>query len=74
MALKGAWVKWACIGVIIFLMAIAPLGYYAAFPFSVTVSLAAFFILMKDPRELLWKSGKGHQKGFSAFRATLHGE
>lgn len=55
MVLKGGWVKMASIGVIVFLVAISPLGLYAAFPFSVTVSLAAWFIIKKDSLGYLWK-------------------
>lgn len=58
MLLKGWWVKLACIGVIIFLMSIAPLGVYAAFPFSITVSVAAYFILKKDNLDYLWNFRK----------------
>ena len=55
MMLKGWWVKLACAGIIIFLIGIAPLGIYAAFPFSITVSLAAYFIWRKDDLNYLWK-------------------
>ena len=55
MLLKGWWVRIACIGVIIFLIAIAPLGLYAGFPFSITVSFAACFILKRDSLNYLWK-------------------
>ena len=55
MSLKGWWVKIACIGVIIFLTAISPLGFYAAFPFEVTVALAAWFIIKNDSLDYLWK-------------------
>ena len=55
MLLKGWWVKLACLGVIIFLIAIAPLGIYAAFPFSVTVSFAAFIIIRKNADDYLWR-------------------
>lgn len=58
MILKGWWVRLACAGVIIFLIAIAPLGVGSAFPFSITVSLAAFFILKKDDLNYLWKYKK----------------
>ncbi len=47
MLLRRIWVKLACIAAI-FLLAIAPLGIYAAFPFSITVSLAACFIIKND--------------------------
>ena len=55
MLLKGWWVKIACIGVIIFLIAIAPLGMYAGFPFAITVGIAAYLILKKDSFDYLWK-------------------
>ena len=54
MLLNGMWVKLACIGVIIFLLGIAPIGYYAGFPFSLTVSAAAYSILRKDDLNYLW--------------------
>jgi len=48
MLLKGGWVKLACLGVIIFLVAIAPFGVGSAFPFSITVSIAAYLIYRKS--------------------------
>ncbi len=54
MLLKGMWVKLACTGAIIFLVSIAPLGYYAGFPFSLTVSLAAYIIIRKDKLDYVW--------------------
>lgn len=56
MLLQGWWVKWACIGAIIFLAAIAPMMVGSAFPFSVTVSIAAGLVLKKDSREWLLKT------------------
>lgn len=55
MLLKEWMVKWACIGSIIFLLSIAPLMTGAAFPFSITVSIAAFRILLYDDRNYIWK-------------------
>jgi hypothetical protein len=55
MLLKGIWVKLACIGIIVFLIGIAPLGVYSAFPFSIIVSAAAYFIILKDDMGYLWK-------------------
>jgi hypothetical protein len=55
MLLNRSFVTLACIGVIVFLVAIAPLGLYAAFPFSLTVSFAAFLIIKRDRKEYLWK-------------------
>jgi hypothetical protein len=57
MLLKGWWVRMACIGVIIFLIGIAPLGVGSAFPFSVTVGLASYFILRRDNLEYIWEVG-----------------
>lgn len=56
MLLQGWWVKWACIGAIIFLVAIAPMMVGSAFPFSITVSIAAWRVLQKDNRGWLWKT------------------
>jgi hypothetical protein len=47
MVLNGWMLKLACTGAIIFLLSIAPLGVGSAFPFSITVSLASYFILKK---------------------------
>ena len=55
MLLKDQLVKWACIGSIIFLLSIAPLMVGAAFPFSITVSIAALVILLNDDRNYIWK-------------------
>lgn len=56
MTLNRYWVSLAGAGAIIFLMAIAPLGYYSAFPFSLTVSFAAYLITRSDDKDYLWKS------------------
>lgn len=55
---RNGWVKLACIGAILFLLAIAPLMVGSAFPFSITVSIAATIILFKDKKELLLKKLK----------------
>ena len=54
MLLKGWMVKLACVGVIIFLLAIAPLGVGSAFPFSITVGLASYFIIRRDDHDFIW--------------------
>ncbi|MDR3680030.1 MAG: hypothetical protein P4L41_08700 [Flavipsychrobacter sp.] len=59
MLLNGTWVRLACIGTIVFLVGIAPLGVGAAFPFSLIVSLAAYFILRNDRKDYLWKNNTG---------------
>lgn len=55
MLLRGWWVKWACIGAIVFLISIIPLMVGSAFPFPIIVSFAAWLILKRDDREYLWK-------------------
>ena len=55
MLLHGWWVKLACIGSIIFLLSIAPLMVGAAFPFSITVSIAAWLIFLNDDKKYIWK-------------------
>jgi len=55
MLLKGWIVKLACIGIIIFLLAIAPLMVGSAFPFSITVSIAAYLIFRKKELNYIWK-------------------
>ncbi|MEQ9378219.1 MAG: hypothetical protein RIG68_23715 [Imperialibacter sp.] len=55
MLLNNWWIKLASSGIILFLACIAPFGIYSAFPFSVTVSLSAWFILKKDNLDYLWK-------------------
>jgi len=54
MLLKGWLVRIACFGAIIFLIAIAPLGIGSGFPFSLTSSLALYFILKKDDLNYLF--------------------
>ena len=55
MLLKGIWVKLACIGAIIFLLSIAPLLVGSAFPFSITVSIAAILIYKNDDKNYAWR-------------------
>jgi hypothetical protein len=55
MLLQGWWVKLACIGTIIFLLGISPLMVGAAFPFSITVSVAAVLILINDDKNYIWR-------------------
>jgi hypothetical protein len=55
MVLHGWWVKLACIGSIIFLLSIAPLLVGAAFPFSLTVSIASWLIFLNDDKNYIWK-------------------
>ena len=55
MLLNSWWVKLACIGSIIFLLSISPLMVGSAFPFSITVSIAGFLILINDDKNYIWK-------------------
>jgi hypothetical protein len=55
MLLHNWLVKLACIGSIIFLLSIAPLMVGSAFPFSITVSIAAFLVLIDDDKNYIWK-------------------
>lgn len=55
MILRNQWVRIACWGAIIFLMAIAPLGVGSGFPFSITASVAAWLILRRKDLDFLWK-------------------
>jgi uncharacterized membrane protein YphA (DoxX/SURF4 family) len=54
MVLNEAWVKLACLGAIVFLLSIAPLMVGSAFPFSITVSVAAYLIMRNDDLGFLW--------------------
>ncbi len=54
MLLKGWWVRLACIGAVVFLMSIAPLGIGSGFPCTVIASVAAYFIWKKDDLNYLW--------------------
>jgi hypothetical protein len=55
MLLKGVWVKLGCIGIILFLSGIAPLLVGSAFPFSITVSIAAILIYKNDDKNFAWQ-------------------
>jgi hypothetical protein len=61
MLLNRLWVILACVGSILFLLAIAPLGLNAAFPFSLIVSAAAIMILRNDKKDYLWNFRKKHK-------------
>jgi hypothetical protein len=59
------WLALGCLGIIVFLLAIAPLGIGSAFPFSITVSIAAYLVFRH------WKTGikqraENLQTGFSS--------
>ncbi|MDH4058516.1 MAG: hypothetical protein OEU76_07110 [Cyclobacteriaceae bacterium] len=56
MLLLKPWVQLACVGAILFLLGIAPLGVGSAFPFSITASAAAYLIFRKKELTYLWRS------------------
>lgn len=60
MLLRGWWVTAGCLGAILFLLSIAPLMVGAAFPFSITVSIAAWLILLSDDKEVIWQKRQNH--------------
>lgn len=53
--LQGWWVRFACIGSIIFFLSISPLMVGSAFPFPLTVSIAILLILINDDKNYIWK-------------------
>lgn len=55
MLLKGWVVYLACIGAVIFFLAIAPFGIGSGFPASLLWSVAIYFILKNDDLNYLWK-------------------
>lgn len=55
MMLKGWLVQLACIGAIIFFLAIMPLGIGSGFPAPLITTIAIYFILKKDDLNYLWK-------------------
>lgn len=72
MLLNDRWVKLACIGAIVFLLAITPLGVGSAFPFSISVSLAAFFVVRSNARDYLWKYRKHARREFIHADVNQH--
>lgn len=54
MALKGFLVRLACIGAIVFLIAISPLGIGSGFPAPVIIAFAIYMVLKKDDLNYLW--------------------
>jgi hypothetical protein len=53
--LNKTWVKLACIGGIIFGLAIAPLGVGSGFPSTVFMAVAFFILLKKNDHDFIWK-------------------
>jgi len=54
--LHGWFVRLACYGVVIFFIAITPLGIGSAFPFTLFASTAIYFILKNDDLDFLWNN------------------
>jgi len=54
MLLKGWWLITGATGAIIFLLAIAPLGVGAAFPFSLIAAAALYCIIRNHQNDYLW--------------------
>src|SRR6266511_3228644 len=48
-------VKLACIGGIIFCLAIAPLGVGSAFPATVSMAIAFYILLIRYEHDFIWK-------------------
>ncbi len=54
MLLKGLYLQIACIGAILFLLFITPLGIGSGFPAPIISAIAVYLILKKDTYEYLW--------------------
>jgi hypothetical protein len=54
MLLREWWVKLACMGALIFFLAIAPLGIGSGFPATLIGALAVFLIVKNDALDYLW--------------------
>jgi len=54
MLLKGVCLQLACLGAILFLMAIAPLGIGSGFPAPIIAAIAVYIIFKKEGHEYLW--------------------
>jgi hypothetical protein len=55
LVLNKNWTKLACIGGIIFGLAIAPLGVGSAFPSTVSMAVAFYILLKKYEHDFIWK-------------------
>ena len=58
--LNKIWVKLACIGGILFGLAIAPLGVGFGFPATVFMAIAFFILLKKQDHDFIWKLKQYH--------------
>jgi len=57
MLLKGVLFKIGCIGGMVFLVAILPLGFYAAFPCTLVMAIAFYFMIKKNA-DFIWVKPK----------------
>ncbi len=53
--LNRNWVDMACVGGMIFGIAISPLGVGAAFPATVTMAIAFYVLMRKGKHDFIWK-------------------
>jgi hypothetical protein len=58
--LNKSWVKLACIGGIVFGLAIAPLGVGSGFPTTLFMAIAFFILLKKQDHDFIWKLKQYH--------------
>lgn len=56
MTLEGKWVKWACGGMIFFLLAITPLMIGSGFPFTLISAGAVLMVWVKGDKASLWRA------------------
>ncbi len=64
MLMKGYIFKTGAIGAIIFLVAIAPLGFGAAFPCTIIIAIALYILIKKHQFDFIWKR-KSNTNSFS---------
>jgi hypothetical protein len=55
LVLNNGWTKAACLGGIIFGLAIAPLGIGSAFPSTLSMAIAFYILFKKYDHDLIWK-------------------
>lgn len=55
MVLYGSWVRLACIGGMVFSLAIAPLGVGAGFPSTVLLAIALYILYVQPHHDFIWR-------------------
>lgn len=71
--LNKNWTKAACIGGMIFGVAIAPLGVGSAFPSTICMAIAFFILLSKYEHNFIWKSNQyKHSQIANKYIQTKH--